>query len=322
MISAILCRKGGRVVSVAPAEVKEQLSQGRTIWVDVLNPSEDDLDFLHNTLLLHELALEDCRVLTHRPKAELYPKHLFVVVNDIAYSKEHVVFNKLGLFLGQSFLVTVHRHPIGAIGVLQKKLGGDAKFFRRGPDFLLFQLLSLIVEGYFPVFDDMDNTIDAVEGRVFTNPTASTLNKTLKLKRAVLELRKTIAPQREIVNSIIMGEFPYVRKENILYYRGVYDHLIRMHDLIDTYRDLLTGILDAYLSVVSNRMNEIMKVLTIIATIMMPLTVITGIYGMNFRFIPEIHSAWGQAYGYFFALGAMLAVGLIMVFFFKRRKWL
>lgn len=322
MIKTILCRENNKTVCLGPANVKGAMLKKKVFWIDIQDPSRKDLDFLKNNLMLHELALEDCLTFTQHPKVEDYPEHLFIVMHDLAYAKEKLLFNEIDFFLGNNFLVTVHKRPINAVKRFQQKISEEPSLFQKGADFLLYELMDALIGDYFPVLDEMDDTIDKIEDKVFNNPTTKTLNKTFKLKRAVLELRKTVSPQREIVNAIIRGEFIYFKKNNLLYYRDIYDHLIRMYDMIDTYRDLITGILDAYLSMVSNKMNEIMKVLTIIATIMMPLTLITGFYGMNFQFMPEIHSPWGQQYGYFFVLGAMAVVGLIMLFFFKRKQWI
>ena len=322
MINAILCKQNNKTANLTSTQLKGAISSKKVVWIDVLKPEREDMDFLHATLGLHELALEDCLAFSHRPKVEQYPHHLFIVTHDLHYNKDSLIFTQLNIFLGTNFLITVHKQPVDAIEKLQQKLQGDPILFSKGADFLQFEVLRELIEGYFPLFDEIDDTIDEIEDRVFKSPGSDVLNKTFKLKRSVLELRKTIAPQREIINEIIRGEFPQINSENLLYYRDVYDHLIRMHDLIDTYRDLITGILDAYLSVVSNKMNEIMKVLTIIATIMMPLTLVTGFYGMNFQFMPEIHTPWGQSYGYFFALALMLIIGLVMLLYFKRKKWI
>tara|TARA_Y100000310_G_scaffold313654_1_gene362251 strand:+ start:10285 stop:11256 length:972 start_codon:yes stop_codon:yes gene_type:complete len=322
MINSILCKENGKTVNLTSAMLKKAISQKKVFWIDVLAPTMEDLDFLQKNLGLHRLALEDCLSFTQRPKIEQYPNHLFMVVHDLHYLDGGLIFNEVDIFLGENFLVTVHAPPVNAIEKFQQRAKEEPNSFQKGADFLQYEILNDIVDAYFPVFDDIDDSIDEIEDQVFTNPTSNTLNKTFKLKRVVLELRKTVSPQREIVNEIIRGDFPYIKKANILYYRDIYDHLIRMHDLVDTYRDLITGILDAYLSVVSNKMNEIMKVLTTIATIVMPLTLVTGLYGMNFQFMPEIHTPWGQQFGYFFALGLMLAIALIMIFFFKRKKWL
>jgi len=322
MINEILFRQNGKTLSKPVSQLKGLLSQKKIVWIDVLHPSKEDLDFLHNNLMLHELALDYCIARNPRPRVDVYPGHMFIGMKDISYADEKLSMKALHFFLGENVLVTVHKKPINAIADFKKRLFEEPKLFQKGADFLLYQIMLRVVESYFPVLDAMDETIDSIENRIFRKPDQSVLTKTFKLRRAVLSLRKTISPQREIVNSIIRGEFPFIKNETMLYYRDLYDHLIRMYDLIDTYRDLITGMLDAYLSVVSNKMNEVIKVLTILATIMMPLTLITGIYGMNFKFMPEIHSPWGQANGYFLALGLMLAVSLIMIFFFKRKKWI
>ena len=322
MIDSILCMENGKVKNVTSAQLQTRLSQKKPIWIDVLAPTKEDMDFLQKKLFLHKLAIKDCLSFTQRPKLVEFPEQLFMVVHDLHYNKGELIFNELDIFLGKNFVVTVHRHPVDAVKQIQQRISEEPGLWKKGSCFIVSQVIAIIVEAYFPVLDALDDTIDEIEDVVFKNPTPAVLNKTFKLKRSVLELRKTVSPQRDAISEIIMNDSPLIHPETLVYYRNIYDHLIRMHDLIDTYRDLITGILDAYLSVVSNRMNEVMKVLTMFATVMMPLTLIAGIYGMNFKFIPEIHTPFGESFGYFFALGLMLSVGLIMIFFFKRKQWL
>jgi len=188
----------------------------------------------------------------------------------------------------------------------------------KGMDFLLYEIMDRLIDNYFPILDDFDEVIDELEYEAFHNPTRETLDRIFKLKRDVTSLRRITGPQRDIFNRLSRDSFPVISRRSAPYFRDVYDHLARISDLSDSYKDLTAGLMEAYLMVVSNRLNEIIKVLTLSATIILPLTVITGIYGMNFDFMPGIN--W--RYGYFFVLGVMAMVGLGLLFFFKKRKWI
>ena len=188
----------------------------------------------------------------------------------------------------------------------------------RGMDFLLYEILDGTVDYYFPVLDDFDAVVDELEHDMSGTPTKETLNRIFSLKRDGMYLRRVTSPQREIVNRLSRDHFEVINKQTAIYFRDVYDHLVRIEGLAESYKDLTTGLLEAYLSVVSNRLNEIVKLLTVFTVVMMPLTVITGIYGMNFEHIPELKSP----YGYYGVLGLMVVVVGVMLGFFRRKKWI
>jgi len=188
----------------------------------------------------------------------------------------------------------------------------------RGMDFLLYEILDGTVDNYFPILDDFDEVVNELEHEVIHNPSKETLNRIFSLKRDGMALRRVTGPQREILNRLSRDPFAVINKRTAIYFRDVYDHLVRISELAESYKDLTTGLLEAYLSVVSNRLNEIMKVLTVFTAVMMPLTVITGLYGMNFKYMPELD--W--PYGYHMTIGIMAVVIVGMLGFFRWKKWL
>jgi len=185
-------------------------------------------------------------------------------------------------------------------------------------DFLLYEILDGTVDNYFPILDDFDEVVNELEYEVIHSPSKETLNRIFSLKRDGMALRRVTSPQREILNRLSRDPFAVVNRRAAIYFRDVYDHLVRISDLAESYKDLTTGLLEAYLSVVSNRLNEILKVLTVFTAIMMPMTVITGIYGMNFKTMPELDSP----YGYYVTIGGMAVIAVVMLVFFRLKKWL
>jgi len=304
------------------AELAKRSAKNFFVWIDLSKPSKEDLDFLSTIFPLHPLAVEDTLHPIQRPKLEEYEEHLFVVAYSVGYSKYHAQTQELDIFLGTNFIITSSSKGVPAIDGAVQAIMKNPALFARGPAYLLYLILDLLVDSYFPVFDSFGEDIDRVEDEVFENPKKTVLQKIFKMKRSIFSLRKIINPAREVLMAISLREQKFVPQKLSVYFRDVYDHLIRVSDVMDNYRDILTGILDGYASTISNKLNETMKVLTIIATIMLPLTLIAGIYGMNFKNIPEIHSALGMQYGYFWALGLMALVAISMLLYFRRHKWI
>jgi magnesium transporter len=226
---------------------------------------------------------------------------------------------QINVFLGESFIVTHHYEPSKAITDARSACEKNPQLFSRGPDFIYHLILDDIVSNYSPVLDRFDEAIEALEDAVFRrNATNRTLAMILAMKRTVFRMRRITTYQREMVFRLSRGEFALVTQDEIAYYRNVYDHLERATDLTESYRDVLTGLLDAYMSMSANRLNEVMKVLTIISTFFLPLTFVAGVYGMNFEHMPELH--W--KYGYLFAWGIMAAISVVMFVYFRRKKWI
>lgn len=292
------------------------------IWVDMESPTEADEQILLNVFQFHPLTVEDCRENRHYPKVEEFPDYVYFIVHGVKADTSPDRFNTIELdgFLGRNYVITYHHDMFRSINNVKKMLNTSPVACQRGPSFLMHQILDQIVDYYSPVLDDFDERIDQLEDNIFSlrQPNNAILEDIMELKRSVLRLRRISAKQMDIFYRMSRGEIHLIPQAMLPFYRDIYDHLIRVTDLAENYRDLISGALEAYLSVVSNRMNEIMKVLTIFSAIMLPLTFIAGLYGMNFDNLPELH--W--AYSYFVVLGLMVLVAGGMLYMFWRRGWI
>ena len=293
------------------------------IWVDMECPTGVDERVLLDVFKFHPLTVEDCHENRHYPKIEEFPGYLYFIVHGVRADTSPDRFNTIELdgFLGHNYVITYHHDTFRSINNVKQLLRTSPILCRRGPAFLCHQILDQIVDFYSPVLDDFDERIDRLEDTIFTlkQPNNEILSQIMELKRSVLRMRRISVKQMDVILRMSRGEFPDLIPEEMRpFYRDVHDHLTRVVDLAENYRDLISGSLEAYLSVISNRMNEIMKVLTIFSAIMLPLTFIAGVYGMNFDNMPELHSR----YGYFATIAVMIVVAVGMLFFFWWRGWL
>ncbi|HLM25023.1 MAG TPA: magnesium/cobalt transporter CorA [Pyrinomonadaceae bacterium] len=292
------------------------------IWVDMESPTEVDERVLLDVFHFHPLTVEDCRENRHYPKIEEFDGYLYFIVHGVRADISPERFNTIELdgFLGPNYVITYHHDKFRSIDNVKQLLHTTPVACHRGTAFLLHQILDQVVDYYSPVLDDFDERIDQLEDDIFTlkRPNNEILSEIMDLKRSVLRLRRISGKQMDILHRMSRGEFSLIPEEMRPFYRDVYDHLVRVVDLAENYRDLISGSLEAYLSVVSNRLNEIMKVLTIFSAVMLPLTFIAGVYGMNFENMPEVHSR----YGYYGVWAFMIAVAVAMLLFFKRRGWI
>lgn len=275
---------------------------------------------------LHPLTLEDIVNTEQRPKLEVFDEYAYIVVKMHFYNREEEVIetDQLSVVLGKSFILTFQEREGDILeGVRQRLRNNKGRIRRVGADYLAYALLDAVVDHYFSVLEIIDEDIEDLEEELITSPTRDTLESIHGMKRDLIYLKRTIWPIREIISILMRDETHLVHESNLVYLRDLYDHIIQIIDTVETFRDITSGMLDIYLSSVSNRMNEIMKVLTIFAAIFIPLTFIAGIYGMNFNTavsrlnMPELN--W--VYGYPFALGLMAAVGIGLLYYFKRKKW-
>lgn len=290
-------------------------------WWDLFNITNDETLILSEKFHFHPLAIEDCIADVHYPKVDYYESYLYMVMHgvDLDASKEDGFTPKeLDVFLGKEYLVTYHEKDSRSIEEVKRRIREKVPLFEFGLDFLLYSIIDVMVVHYLPVLESIEDQLDNTEEEIFSNARPDLLRHILALKRTVLRLKKTVFPQREVINHLARNEYEFVQTRTQAYFRDVYDHLYRMAEMTESFRDMSTAMVEAYLSTVSNRMNEIMKVLTTITTIFMPLTVITGIYGMNFKHMPELE--W--RFGYFVVLGIMAAVVLSLLSYFKKKRWL
>lgn len=292
------------------------------IWVNMGQPGQADEDVLLNVFKVHPLTVEDCRENRHYPKVEEFPGYLYLIVHGVRAdtSPDHFNTIELDAFLGPNYVITYHHDEFRSIENVKQLIRTSPIACQRGAAFLLHQILDQIVDYYSPVLDDFDERIDQLEADIFTlkRPNNSILEQIMDLKRGVLRLKRISAKQREVLLRVSRGEFNLIDAQMLPFYRDVHDHIVRVTDLAESYRDLISGSLEAYLSVVSNRMNEIMKVLTIFSAIMLPLTFIAGVYGMNFEYMPELH----KPYGYYTVWVIMITVAVGMLFLFWKRGWI
>ena len=290
------------------------------LWVNVENPTSSDMDFLSTQFKCHALAIEDCLASVQRPKIDRYDNHLFIVMHaaSLNVNNEEAGSRELDFFIGQRYLITVHMKPLNSISSCRRMCLSNPKIMEEGPSRLFYYLADMLVDNYFPILDILEKDIDDAESLMYKKQTSENVNRILQLKETVLTIRRFIGPQKELVISLTRGVYqPLISKKLTIYFRDIADLLASINDTLDCYRDVLTNVLDGYASVSSSRLNDIMRVLTIISTIMLPLTLISGIYGMNFKNMPEL--AW--EHGYFLTLGIMLTISIGMLTYFKFKKW-
>ena len=270
---------------------------------------------------IHPLILEDILNTGQRPKMEDFEDYIFLVVKMFYYDERdsEIKMEQVSLILGSNFVISFQEREEDVFNPIRERIRNHKGRIRRmKADYLGYALLDTIVDNYFIILEKIGEDIENMEEELVTRPTPETLQTIHNLKRELIVLRKSIWPLREVVNSLERGESPLINEATGVYLRDVYDHTIQVIDTIETFRDMVSGMLDIYLSSISNKMNEVMKVLTIIATIFIPLTFVAGLYGMNFEFMPELKWRWG----YFVALLVMAAVVAGMTFYFRRKKWL
>lgn len=324
MLRAIACDHSGVHVLPPTAEALRAALAARdcTLWVDLEAPGCDEAEVLSTIFGFHPLAIEDALGHVEHPKLDDYGEYLYVVAHGLALdpqrAEDELHILELDLFLGANYLVTFHHEPLHCIASLWERAQRDERYLQRGADGMAHAAIDILVDDWMPLLDHLDATIEALEDEILANPTPRTLERILAVKQATLRLRRTAVPEREVVYRLSRNDLALVRPKVQLYFRDVYDHLVRVVDINDSLRDTVASALEIYLSVVSNRMNEVMKWLTAITTIFMPLTLLAGIYGMNFHHMPEL--SW--RYGYFAVLAVMAVIAGGMVRWFRRRGWM
>jgi magnesium transporter len=291
-------------------------------WINVSGIHETAvLEKLGACFDLHPLVMEDIMNTTQRPKVEDYETYLYVVLKMVYEDekRDEIVEEQVSIILGDTYVISFQENGRDVFDQIRERIRNSRGLIRKsGADFLAYALIDAVVDGYFNVIERFEEMIEFLEDRVVSDPSRENLSVIHDTKIEAIKLRKSISPLRELIGFLERGESPLIHKETIIYLRDVYDHTIRLIETVETIRDMLSGMLDIYLTNVSNRMNEIMKVLTIITTIFIPLSFITGVYGMNFQHMPGL----ANLYGFPAILGLMLVVFLLMMLFFKRKKWM
>lgn len=270
---------------------------------------------------LHPLVLEDILNTDQRPKMEDYGEYIYIVLKMLDYNDKsnEIESEQMSLILGPNFVFSFQEREGDTFNPIRERIRNSKGRIRKmGADYLAYTLLDSIVDNYFIILEKLGEKIEFLEEKLVTRPTPETLQVIHYLKREMIFLRRAVWPLREVVNGLERGESSLVKESTRVYLRDVYDHTIQAIDTIETYRDMVSGMLDIYLSSVSNRLNSVMKVLTIIATIFMPLTFLAGVYGMNFKYMPELEWRWGYPLVWFIMAG----IGISMLIYFRKRKWL
>jgi magnesium transporter len=271
---------------------------------------------------LHPLVLEDILNTDQRPKTEDFDDYIFVVLKMLCFDEdqEEVRAEQISIILGSNFVLSFQERVGDIFDPLRERIrNAKGRVRKMGPDYLAYALMDAIVDNYFTVLEKLGEKIEGMEEELVTNPTPETLQTMHNLKREMIFLRKSVWPLREVVSRLERGESKLIKDSTGIYLRDVYDHTIQVIDTVETFRDMLSGMLDIYLSSISNRMNQVMKVLTIIATIFIPLTFVAGIYGMNFEYMPELKWHWFYPKAFWLV---MIGVAGVMLFYFRRKKWL
>ncbi len=298
------------------------------LWVDFCQtPPEEDAPILLQTFGFHPLAVDDALQESHVPKVDDWGQFLYIVSHAVVFDVdaqdgEHLDTLELDVFVGKNYIVTHHDEPIAAVDRVWALCQRDARRLRDGADHLLYELADALVADYMPVVDEIDEALDRLEDEVFEKPTSETLERIFQLKRAVLHLRRIISPQREVLNKLARDDYPVIDSRDRVYFRDVYDHLVRLYDIVESLRDLVGGALDTYLSVINNRMNEIMRTLTVITTLFMPISFVAGFFGMNFFQPVTPLNVWTDRPAFMLALAIVLLAPVGMYLWIRRRGWM
>jgi magnesium transporter len=310
--------RGAKRIEFNRESVEELLRQGGFFWLDLDRPDQEDFDILRNVFKFHPLAVEDSENFGQRAKIDDYDDFVFLVVYGASPDEDRLV--EVHCFYSERYLVTVHRDEAPAFTEVR------TRFAKRGepvehPPRLLYRIVEALVDSFFPILADFDDRIDEIENQTFLRASDAELQEIFAMKRLLVGLRKAVTPQRDMFGRLAGGidTLPGMTDEDERYFRDVYDHLIRISDLIDTYRDLLTSSMDVYLSTVSNRVNNVVQQLTVIATVFLPLAWVTGFFGQNFGWMVKHIGGWETFVA--FGIGGELAALAVLLGYFKRRGW-
>ncbi len=296
--------------------------ENNTIWVDFEAPNLEDEKILSEVFKFHHLAIEDAHETRNHPKVEAFPDYLFFIVHGVKNETNsyNFVTKEMDGFLGKNYVVTYHHENFRSIDAVKRQIRSSPYVCSRGADYLLHQILDQIVDLYIPVVDDFDNAITGIEDRIFRMKRTdnSILEEIMDLRRSVNRLIRIGSKQLNVLYRLAHGEFPLISRDILPFYRDIYDHLQRVSDLAENYRDLVGSLLDIHFSIIANNTNDVIKFLTIFSAIILPLSLIAGIYGMNFENMPELKTR----YGYFLTLAAMVIVAVGLLFYFWRKGWI
>jgi magnesium transporter len=327
MIRLLQRDRNGRIRRDLPlAELPRLLRQtGTTLWLDFSDEPPQTSEPVLRRFGFHPLAIDDALQETHVPKLDDWGDYLYVAMHAIHYDPQEpdpLSIHEIDVFLGPNYLVTHHDDPLPELDRVWQRIGQDDRLLSDGPDHLYYTLADEIIFSYMSRIEAVDDTIETFEDAVFERPTPETLEGVFALKRGLLQLRRIVGPLREVFNKLARDDLRMIDKRDRIYFRDVYDHLVRLHDINESMRDQVTGVLEIYLSVINNRMNEIMKTLTLITTIFMPISFLVGFFGMNYFFAPASFEEWTSLPSFAFTMLVLLLTPIGFYIWFRRRRWL
>ncbi len=291
------------------------------VWIDATDPSFEEIDELGESFHFHPLSVEDAHRRHQRPKIDQYDAYFFIVFYAMAIVDESVKAEEISFFVGERYVVSMHHLPLAVLGDVQERWTRNTMSANGGAQssgILLYSILDAIVDAYFPIIDHFGDELDRLEEEIFTTDDLDAQRKIFSMKRNLLSMRKLLGPERDVMNVLVRRDTPIFEITIVVYMQDVYDHILRVSDALDTYRDIVTGALDAYLSMTSNRLNVVMKRMTASSIILMTVTIVASIYGMNFKYMPELD--WRL--GYPMALGIMAGAAGVLIFLFKKIDYL
>ncbi len=327
MIRAIFFSPGKPArTDVTPVEFHRLLRDKRgLLWVDFTSEPPETSQPILESFNFHHLAIADALEQTHAPKIDDWGDYLYVVLNYMHLVKESepwdTEIDELDIFLGRNYVITHHDNPVSSIDETWNASQRDPRYSQDGADHLLYKIIDAIVMDYMPIIEKIDDEIDMVEDQVFDRPSSQTLARLFTLKRVLLAMRRILLPQREVLNKMARDEYQVIDRKDRIFFRDIYDHLVRLHDINESLRDLVGGAMDTYLSVINNRLNDVMKTLTLITTLFMPISFITGFFGMNFFEPVAGLVGWTSRQTFTVMLGIMLGLPIVMYSWMRRRTW-
>lgn len=327
MIRSLYYIPGQPIQKDLPPEKFPELIQNQqaVLWVDFISEPPKTSQPVLEEFGFHPLAIDDALQETHIPKLDDWGEYLYIVLNYMNMEPNgdawETQVDELDIFLGKNYIVTHHDYQISAVDETWVLCDRDDRNLREGADHLLYRIADNLMAAYMPAVEQIDDAIDQIEDQVFDRPSPNTLEKLFALKRVLLAMRRIIIPQREVLNKLARDDYKVIDPKDRVFFRDIYDHLVRLHDLNESLRDLVGGVLDTYLSVINNRMNEVMKTLTVITVLFMPLTFLTGFFGMNFFEPLGNLKAWTTNPVFYLTMAVIFVMPGLMYIWMHRRTW-
>jgi magnesium transporter len=326
MIRTLYLSSAGEISSdIQLSEISKLMEDpSAVLWIDMMETDPSKCEpLLLETFGFHPLAVEDALKETHVPKIDDWDNYLYVVLNSVFFeTDDELSSNEIDIFLGKNYLVTYHESFVPSIELLWERCQQDGRLMRRGSTRLMYRLMDQVVENALPLIEELGVSLARLEEDIFQSPSPSRLEQVLSLKRSVLQIWRVISPQREVLFKLARDDYPIIDPSLRIYFRDVYDHLVRLDDINQSIREQVDSTIDLYQSTVSNRMSEVMKTLTIITTLFMPLSFLAGFFGMNFFQASELLPTWTSSDALFFVITAMILLLVGMYFWIRRRGWM